>query len=210
MSVAHDSVLLNESWQRAWIAAGGHSDGGTLAGELVARYSEPQRKYHTLQHLSECLSAFAPVRGLAVRPGEVELGIWFHDAIYDVHRHDNEQRSAEWARTALLEAGVAGEVALRVEALVLATRHSLPAGSPDEQLLVDIDLSILGAPADRYAEYERQVRAEYAFVPAWLFTRKRRAILRSFLDRPRIYGTDHIRASLEERARANLRSSLSP
>ena len=208
MEWPRDTVPLSESWQRAWAATGARGNGQALADELVARYSEPQRKYHSLQHLSECLSAFEAVRGLATHPAEVELALWFHDAIYDVHRHDNEARSAKWARAALIEAGADEEAARRIEALVLATRHSLPPVTLDERLLVDIDLSILGAPTDRYAEYERQVRAEYAFVPGWLFARKRRAILQSFLDRPSIYGTDHFRASLEERARANIGASL--
>ena len=75
----------------------------------------------------------------------------------------------------------------------------------DERLLVDIDLSILGAPEDRFTEYERQIRQEYAFVPKWLFRRKRREILKGFLDRPAIYSTPHFHDRLEARARDNLR-----
>jgi predicted metal-dependent HD superfamily phosphohydrolase len=79
---------------------------------------------------------------------------------------------------------------------------------PDQQLLVDIDLSILGAPEQRFAEYEQQIRQEYAFVPKWLFRRKRRAILQGFLDRPQIYSTAHFHAELEQRARDNLRKAI--
>jgi predicted metal-dependent HD superfamily phosphohydrolase len=78
----------------------------------------------------------------------------------------------------------------------------------DEQLLVDIDLAILGASEARFLEYERQIREEYGFVPGWLFRRKRRAILRSFLKRPRIFSTQHFNASLEQRARANLARAM--
>ena len=74
----------------------------------------------------------------------------------------------------------------------------------DQQVLVDIDLAILGAPGPRFAEYGQQIRDEYAFVPEELFKQRRRAILRSFLDRPRIYSTSHFHKLLEERARANL------
>jgi predicted metal-dependent HD superfamily phosphohydrolase len=69
-------------------------------------------------------------------------------------------------------------------------------------------LSILGAPAARFAEYERQIRAEYSFVPQALFAEKRRAILQTFLARPRIYSTVHFHHALEQRARANLASVL--
>jgi predicted metal-dependent HD superfamily phosphohydrolase len=206
--MTRDSSLLLESWLSAWAGGGACHDGSVLGNELLLRYSEPQRRYHSRQHLSECLAAYAEVRVLAVHPAEVELALWFHDAIYDIHRHDNEERSAEWARTALLDAGVEYDAAQRVAAMVLATRHAQPPTTADEQLIVDIDLAILGAAPERYAEYERQVRAEYAFVPGWLFGRKRRAILRSFRDRTYIYGTEHFRTQLEERARANIGASL--
>ena len=85
-----------------------------LYQDLVARYREPHRRYHTLQHLEECFARFDELRALAEHPRDVELAIWFHDAIYDTRRSDNEARSAAWGRS------VAGE---RVHDLVMATRH---------------------------------------------------------------------------------------
>jgi predicted metal-dependent HD superfamily phosphohydrolase len=195
---------LPNSWQRVWSGLGARAGGQRLYGELVSRYSEPQRKYHSLQHLGECISWFEVVADLAVHPAEVEAALWFHDAIYEVKQHDNEERSASWARAALLEAGVQAASAFRVEGLVLATKHTALPASADEQLLVDIDLSILGATEARFAEYEQQIREEYLFVPELIFRQKRRAILRAFLDRECIYSTEFFRAALEGRARANL------
>jgi predicted metal-dependent HD superfamily phosphohydrolase len=192
------------SWQRAWHGVGASGDGGALFHALLDRYAEPHRKYHTQQHLGECLSAFESVIGLPPHPAEVEVALWFHDAIYDVKRSDNEERSADWAHTALLSGGARAEGAALVRTLVLATRHAAEPAMLDEQVLVDIDLAILGAPEARFLEYERQIREEYDSVPGWLFKRKRRAILRSFLKRPRIFSTPHFNALLEERARANL------
>ena len=193
------------SWQRAWTGIGAVGEGGTLFAQLMAAYAEPQRHYHTQQHLGECLSAFDAARALAERPDEVELALWFHDAIYDIKAHDNEQRSADWARDALRDAGVAAEAAQRVHALVMATRHTAVPSGRDEQLLVDIDLSILGAERARFDEYEQQIRKEYAYVPGFLFRRKRREILKGFLDRPAIYSTPYFHDRLEDRARNNLR-----
>ena len=196
------------SWRRVWTGLGAqdgtHALCDSLLQQLLARYAEPQRKYHTLQHLSECLDGFDAAAHLADRPAEVEAALWFHDAIYDLSSHDNEERSAQWAQQALSAAGVAAESAARVGQLVLATRHTVMPESPDEQMLVDIDLSILGAPPARFAEYEVQIRAEYAFVPEAVFRSKRRAILQAFLDRPHLFSTPHFRAALEPSARANL------
>ena len=201
-------TLLEASWHRAWTGLGARGDGAATCLALQQRYGEPHRAYHTLQHLRECLAAFESVRMLAQRPHEVEMALWFHDAVYEVRRSDNEAVSADWARAVLLEAGVPAEAADRVHALVLATRHAVAPTDADEMLLVDIDLGILGADEARFAEYELQIRQEYRHVPGWLFRRKRREVLRSFLDRPRLYGTAHFHGRLEERARANLRRAI--
>lgn len=197
--------LFTTSWRRAWAGIGAVGEGGALFAQLKAAYAEPQRHYHTLQHLGECLAAFDNVQAQAEHPHEVELALWFHDAIYDIKGHDNEQRSADWARDALREAGVAAASAQRVHDLVMATRHTAVPSGRDEQLLVDIDLSILGAERMRFDEYEQQIRKEYAYVPGFLFRRKRREILKGFLDRPAIYSTPHFHDALEARARDNLR-----
>jgi predicted metal-dependent HD superfamily phosphohydrolase len=198
-----DTVALRASWSDAWRALGASADDALLA-ELLARYAEGQRAYHTLQHLGECLVHLARERDGAERPAEVALALWFHDAIYDVHRHDNEARSADWARQAARRAGLAPEVAERLHALVMATRHDAQPVGADARLLVDIDLAILGAAPARFAEYERQIRIEYAHVPPAVFEPRRRQILGGFLARDPLYLTAPTRTRLEAAARANL------
>lgn len=199
--------LSRDRWRAAWQALGAAPRDAWHAG-LLARYAEPHRAYHTRQHLAECLALFDEARHLAQRPAEVEIALWFHDAVYDVHRHDNEAVSADWARTALLDAGGPADVAERVAALVLATRHSVAPATPDEQLLVDIDLAILGAAPARFAAYEAQIRVEYAFVPQPVFDEKRAAILAGFLARPVLYATEPMHARFEAAARRNLAAAL--
>lgn len=197
----------DRAWDEAWTALGATPD-PTLREQLLAAYAEPQRQYHTLQHLGECLAWWVRERGQAEHPAEVLLALWFHDAIYDVHAHDNEARSAEWAHDALCSTGVAPEVADRVHSLVMATRHdALPEGR-DAELLIDIDLAILGAAPARFDDYERQVQAEYSFVPEDVRRPRRRAILQRFLDRPAIYATPSMHARLEASARRNLARSI--
>lgn len=175
---------------------------------LLACHAEPQRRYHTQQHLAECLALFGESMAHAGHPAEVELALWFHDAVYDVHGHDNESRSAGLAHDAVLAAGVAPAVAERIHALVMATRHAaLPEGN-DAQLVVDIDLAILAAGRARFDEYERQIRAEYAHVPEASFRAKRREILAGFLAREKIYATPALRARFEIRARRNLQRAI--
>lgn len=201
-------AALRSNWHGAWQALGIAEADDALCAELQRRYGEPQRHYHTMQHLGECLAWFEREKALAERPGEAALALWFHDAIYDVHAHDNEARSADWARAALRAAGAGDAAAERVHALVMATRHDAVPEGHDAELLIDIDLSILGAERARFDEYERQVGEEYGFVPAAVRLPRRREILQRFLDRPALYATPRMHALLEARARANLQRSI--
>lgn len=177
---------------------------------LLDAWAEPQRHYHSQQHLRECLALLEPALDLAQHPGEVELALWFHDAIYDPQGKGNEARSADWAIDALAQAGASQEVQQRVRALIMATCHDADPEGGDARLLVDIDLAILGADPARFAEYDAQVRAEYRWVPGWLYRRKRKEVLAGFLNRQAIYGTGRFRDRLEGRARENLREATQP
>lgn len=204
----HASPALERSWQRAWTALGASGDGLALRQRLLEAWSEPQRQYHTLQHLEESVAMLEPQLALAGHPGELEMALWFHDAVYDVKGDDNEARSAHWATRELQAASVPAAAIERVQQLIMATCHDALPETVDARLLVDVDLAILGSTPDRFAEYELQVRQEYAWVPGLLFRRKRRALLAQFLARPRIYNTDVFQQALEMSARGNLRRSL--
>jgi predicted metal-dependent HD superfamily phosphohydrolase len=179
-----------------------------LLDELVRAYSEPGRHYHNLDHIAALL-------GLLDRHGQdarnrdaIELAIFFHDAVYRSTRSDNEAASAALARTRLTQLGASEALLREVERLILATRHGASladaASDPDLALLVDLDLSILGAERPAYAAYARAIRSEYAIVPDLLYRPGRRRVLAEFLARPRIYATPRLRDLWEGPARVNL------
>src|SRR4030095_15670366 len=120
---------------------------------LIGRYSEPHRAYHTVQHLEECFREFEGAFGLAESPGAVGLALFFHDAIYDTHARDNEEKSAELARQGLASVGAEEPIQVYVRDLILVTRHAAMPETTDQQVVVDIDLSILGAQRERFDEY---------------------------------------------------------
>ena len=200
----HLNPLFASSWDRLWAGLGARGSGSAARNDLLARYSERWRRYHTLQHLTECLDCFAPASHLAARAAEVEAALWFHDAIYDPRGADNEERSALLAQSVLSAAGVAANAVSRVAAMVRATKHHDTPSEQDARLLIDVDLAILGSAPAHFADYEQQIRAEYSFVPEAAFRQRRREILASFLARPRIFGTEHFFVRLEGQARANL------
>jgi len=175
--------------------------------QLEAMYGEPTRFYHTGQHVAECLMALDQYGVLAERPAEVEVAIWFHDAVYDSRRPDNEELSARLAADVLSSLPIAGEAVARIEAMILATRTHR-ADDRDTELLLDIDLGILGQHPDVFARYDDAIRREYAWVPEAQYRTGRAAVLKGFLDRPRIYATGAFRDLYETQARENLTSRL--
>ena len=200
---------MNESrWNRLMTALGMPSSTETFR-ELVAAYSEGHRHYHTVAHIDHCLHELDSVPELAHEAAEVELALWFHDAVYNPYGSGNEERSADLACELMSRNAVEQDRIQRVRAHILATRHEALADLDDSKLVVDIDLSILAVDRDRYATFETNVRQEYRWVPAPLFRRKRAEILESFLARPHIYGTLPFRTRYESAARENLRRAIS-
>ncbi len=141
-------------------------------------------------------------------PNAIEMAIWFHDAVYDPKAKDNEEQSAEMAKTVIQSAELSPAFSGKVADLILATKHNAPPKDGDAALLIDIDLSILGQPMDKFSRYENAIRKEYDWVAADAFAKGRSAILKSFLERPAIYYTDFFREKYEAAARRNLAFSV--
>lgn len=171
---------------------------------LVRAYEAPGRHYHNLGHIGDCLTELDAARELADDPRAVELAIWFHDAIYDATRDDNEARSAELAAGELSRLGEPDDLVGRVHGLILDTRHAAPPATPDGRLLCDIDLVGLAAPPDAFDRNTALIRQEYAHVPDAAFRRGRADFLRNLSARPRIYHTPCYFDRCERRARGNL------
>jgi predicted metal-dependent HD superfamily phosphohydrolase len=200
-------MLSEQRFRDLWTRLGCRNDGSLQFAALERAYAEPHRAYHSTAHIEDCLQQFDWARSLAVCPDEVETAIWFHDAVYDPRSSDNEQRSAAWAKQSLVDEAEA-EVAERVFALVMLTRHDAEPNSSDGELLLDIDLSILGRQPDEFALDDTQIRKEYAWVPEKEYRRRRAEVLKSFLSRPSIYRTQIFCDRFESQARTNLQAAL--
>lgn len=177
-----------------------------LREDLLARWSESHRRHHNVAHLREVLDAIGTLAddGLHFDREAVELAAWFHDAIYDIGRDDNEDRSAMLARQ-LLDGSADREEVAR---LVLTTKsHKVDAGDVNAAVLSDADLSVLGAPAARYRQYADAVRDEYAAVPDDVFRSARARVLAALLDGP-IFHTAPGLQRWEEQARRNVTGEI--
>ena len=208
---------------RAWDSLlPGHT---ALGEDLLERYEQPHRKYHTSVHLSEMLTALKTLykRHHTATPRAVLLAAWFHDAVYEANPGDDEAASADLARTALTPLASTGFLTNRgvtaiAHLIELTASHQLADGieeytsgaltRADAAFFLDADLAILAADSPRYTRYVAGVRAEYAHYASDAFTRGRAAILQGFLNRTAIYASDTAHLLWDAPARLNLRTEL--
>ena len=175
---------------------------------LVKAYSERNRYYHTGEHVNACLLEFDTVKHCAENPLEIELAIWFHDVIYKPFSSSNELDSALWATDFLSANDIDNNISSRVHDLIMGTCHTSSETVGDESLMVDIDLTILGAEPEVYDRFEKAIRQEYKLIPKFIYRKKRREILSSFLDREKIYQNSAFYTRLEKQARENIARAI--
>ncbi|MGH3312450.1 MAG: HD domain-containing protein [Streptomyces sp.] len=180
---------------------------------LLARWSEPQRRYHTTDHLLAVLDRVDELAPHSTGGGTdlhaVRLAAWFHDAVYRPDRGENEERSARLAERALPEAGVSAARTAEVARLVrLTVSHDPEPGDADGALLCDADLAVLAGAPEEYARYAATVRQEYDFVPDADFRAGRAGVLRQLLGLPQLFRTPYGQDRWEDLARRNLETEL--
>ncbi|MET9438131.1 hypothetical protein [Streptomyces sp. NPDC006551] len=211
---APDRELL-QRWTSTLLAARAGREGpdpDPYGRNLLTRWAEPQRRYHTVDHLRAVLDRIDELAAQGPSDAEwelVRLAAWFHDAVYRPDRSENEERSAALAEKALTEAGLPARDVTEVARLVrLTITHDPTPGDTSGEILCDADLAILATDRNTYAGYTSAVREEYAFVPDDAFRAGRAAVLRQLLSLPRLFRTPYGAATWEERARRNLEGEL--
>jgi predicted metal-dependent HD superfamily phosphohydrolase len=208
---ADREAALRQHWQALCGQLGLNDPAARPLGERLLRaWRRWPRRYHDTRHLAACIDAAAAVRAHCVAPSAVAWALWFHDAVYWPWARDNEARSADWARDSALALGLPTPFATQVHRLVMATAHGQghATDDPDAPWVLDIDLGVLGQPAEVYDRYARDVRREYFWVLPATWRRGRAAVLRNFLNQPAIYRTPLFQQQLEAQARANLQREL--
>ncbi|MFJ7068757.1 hypothetical protein [Streptomyces sp. NPDC101115] len=214
MKAAQEQELLHR-WTATLLAARAGREGPDplpYGRNLLSRWTEPQRRYHTAEHLLAVLDHIDELSEKGGEGGELELvrlAAWFHDAVYRPDRSENEERSAVLAEKALHEAGLTTHQVAEVARLVrLTATHDAAPGDLNGETLCDADLAILASNPDTYRGYTAAVREEYAFVPEAAFREGRATILRHLLALPRLFRTPYGAAVWEEKARENLEEEL--
>jgi predicted metal-dependent HD superfamily phosphohydrolase len=199
---SEESRLLSQ-WVRL---VPGRPDVGT---EILGRYRGPGRWYHDVAHLGAVLDAVEILSSEAADVRPVALAAWFHDAVYDPRRDDNEEQSAVLAEEMLPAVGVSpGEVREVARLVRLTATHDPAAQDANGAVLCDADLRVLAADEEAYQAYTAAVRAEYAQVPDDDFRAGRMAVLEQLLALPALFRTSRAHEQWEPVARRNVQDEL--
>jgi predicted metal-dependent HD superfamily phosphohydrolase len=175
---------------------------------LARCYQEPHRRYHTFQHLEECLEELDEIEGDEERLALIEVALWFHDAVCQPSSTSNATLSASLAKEFLLECQASDSVIEFVHDMILSTQDHLAKDDPDAAIMIALDLNIFARSPQRYAAYEIQLREESSAVPLAEYAPRRAALLQSYLNRPVIYESETMRDIYEEQARFNLEEGI--
>jgi predicted metal-dependent HD superfamily phosphohydrolase len=209
---AKRAALLTR-WDGLWADPGMARKAGE---DLVDRWREPHRVYHSTLHLAVALDALDTIAGDARVPDRAlwhaRLALWFHDAVHDGVAGQDEDRSAALVAELLgplAGSGVSAEDLDEVARLVMVTADHDPASDDVVGGLVsDADLAVLGGSPAVYTRYTRQVRAEYCDVPEALFRAGRAQVLRTLIEGGPLFRTAPGAARWRDAAEANLRTEL--
>lgn len=203
----------DDRWDAALDAVGvWRGDRFSVFADIVTRHGEPGRHHHVFEHASEVVDHVLALHQSGDDWAPAVLAAWFHDIVHDpsAGAGTNEGASAVVAQQHLAGLGATFSAVGQVCRLIcLTATHRPRPGDRTGALLCDADLSILGAVEDRYDAYVAAVRAEYTHVPDEQWRTGRRAVLRGFLDRPRIFHTADGHDQWEAAARMNISRELS-
>jgi predicted metal-dependent HD superfamily phosphohydrolase len=202
MSLRHATGdRLSAVWRRCHAGDAAREPAAVFA-EVAARYAEPARHYHTLEHVDDCLARLDEVAGLLDDPDAVEIAVWFHDVVYTPGARDNEAMSARFylARSG----GATPRLRLAVCRMILASRHVRPMPGADPGYMVDIDLAGFGRPWPEFRSTTDLIRAEAPHRSDGEFAAGLAPFLRSLTARPRMFATDWFRDRCESAARRNV------
>lgn len=175
---------------------------------LIQQYTEPQRQYHTIDHIYSMLMCLRQVHTQVSDNQSIKLAIFFHDWIYDPTTKDNELRSIECFNA---EMNLSPSIAAKVSSCIRCTiQHRMPPEheSFDLALFLDFDMEVLSRNEAEYALYARQIRQEFGHLSEKDYCAGRIKVLESFLKRDRLYFSDVFYEQKENRARENLKREI--
>lgn len=190
-SHVNDDAVFNQYWE-----------------EIESNYAHKKRHYHTLTHLENLINQLNEVKTNIKHWDTILFSVFYHDAIYNVLKKDNEEQSANLAEKRMLNIGIDTVIIQKTTDYILATKNHILHEDSDCNFLLDADLSVLGSDWESYLAYSKQVRKEYSIYPNFVYNPGRKKVLNHFLEMEKIFKTDYFYEKFEENAKENLAREL--
>ncbi len=185
------------------------------ASRLLERWADESRFHHNVKHLVDMLAKVDQLAEETHHPELVRLAAWYHGAVfssapstaYAQRGGEDEVASAELASEELTALGVPEKSVRIVHDVILGIARHRDAVDVDTQALCDAELATLAVEPQRYAEYRRSIRKEYAHIPLRDYLTSRIAILTKLLARKNLFASP-LGQPWEQPARQNLSAEL--
>lgn len=174
--------------------------------EIENLYTDSSRHYHTLEHLQHMLLELEDSLQELTNKDALLFSIFYHDSIYDARRNDNEHQSALLLQKHLNNTRFNDIIHCMQQ--IDETKMHLTSIHTDTNLLLDLDLSVLGAERYKYEIYSHAIRKEYNMYPDLLYRKGRKKVVLKMLDNEYIYKTAFFSNRYENQARINLKEEL--
>lgn len=174
--------------------------------EIHKNYSARSRYYHNLQHITSMIEELYKLESEIEDLDTLLFSIYYHDIIYKSTKSDNEYQSA-----LLFEKRIAKTSFLHLEKCktqIEATKEHKLSNDSDTNLLIDLDLSVLGKSPEEYIKYSENIRKEYNIYPDFMYKKGRKKVLEHFLNKDSIFKTEYFINRYEQQAINNLKTEL--
>ncbi|WP_405247658.1 hypothetical protein [Cellulophaga sp. Asnod2-G02] len=173
---------------------------------LKHKYSAGSRHYHNLEHLVYMFRWLATVKSEVKNLDAMLFAIYYHDSIYNTTRSDNEHQSALYFKKMISKTSF--EAITEVMDLIEATKEHMQSDDTDTNILLDLDLAVLGEKPENYLIYAKAIRKEYYIYPDFMYRKGRKKVLMNMLNLEAIYNTDFFKTLLETTAIENLKAEF--
>lgn len=174
--------------------------------KVESGYTNASRHYHDLSHLENMFEKLGYVKDEIEDMDAVCFSIFYHDIVYKVTQSDNELKSAEALENDLSTTSF--DRIQKCKSQIEATKNHERSEFQDTNILLDLDLSILGADWEVYEDYTKNVRKEFKIYPNFLCRKGRKKFLKTFLAKNQIFKTDYFIENFEQQAIKNLKREL--
>jgi len=196
------------SFKKAWTKIGG-TNSETVFELLIEQHQKPKRKYHNITHVSYMLQGFKNACSKIPYNETIEIAIWFHDAIYDPLKEDNEEQSAELAYNQCILNNIEEKIANNIKQLIMATKHGLiKPKNTEEKIIADLDLAVLGLDFQTFKKYGKAIKEEFTIINEKEYNKIQLKMLNDFLKQKELFHTEYFKNKYEKQARQNLKQAI--